>query len=303
MQSSSTPRTRIVEVPSEVNYCFPVIETSVVSTPGCTTILPAKRIELQHPLYNPGYWTALHYHNPYTGDSWPTRRDQGIIYSSPSNIGGDGQYTDSSSKNSTFGSTRENEESILSNVNTNTNKQIITNRQKLQELFWQREKQQTSNRPSSVIYSKSSTKNQASKKTNSHTSQHEFDRWIKLFEIGLAKSNWNDDEKINMLITKMTDTANEFLKNILESCTQDYKEIKALETFNPCHESEGPSILSNAEVRKELENFAITKEVAPENSNSSIDDEELRKSEEYRWMAIHAFQKRIRNWTTSRKRK
>lgn len=41
-------------------------------------------------------------------------------------------------------------------------------------------------------------------------------------------SNWNDDEKINKLITKMTGTANEILQNILDSYTQDYEETKAV---------------------------------------------------------------------------
>ncbi len=53
-----------------------------------------------------------------------------------------------------------------------------------------------------------------------------FDRWIKLFENVVAMSNWTDEEKVNMLITKMTDKAHDILQNILESYTENYNEIK-----------------------------------------------------------------------------
>ncbi|KAK4045338.1 hypothetical protein OUZ56_032875 [Daphnia magna] len=43
---SSTPQTRIFEVPSGVNYCFPVTETSDVPTLGFSPILPVKKVEL-----------------------------------------------------------------------------------------------------------------------------------------------------------------------------------------------------------------------------------------------------------------
>ena len=55
-----------------------------------------------------------------------------------------------------------------------------------------------------------------------------FDRWIKLFENVVAMSNWTDEEKVNMLITKMTDKAHDILQNILESYTVDYEEIKGI---------------------------------------------------------------------------
>ena len=55
-----------------------------------------------------------------------------------------------------------------------------------------------------------------------------FERWIKLFENVVSMSNWSDEEKINMLITKMTDKAHDILQNMLESHTQDYEEIKKL---------------------------------------------------------------------------
>ncbi len=53
-----------------------------------------------------------------------------------------------------------------------------------------------------------------------------FDRWIKLFENVVAMSNWNEEEKVNMLITKMTDKAHDILQNIMESYTENYDEIK-----------------------------------------------------------------------------
>ncbi|KAK4013587.1 hypothetical protein OUZ56_026140 [Daphnia magna] len=52
-----------------------------------------------------------------------------------------------------------------------------------------------------------------------------FDRWIKLFENIVAMSNWKEKEKINMLVTKMASSAYDILQNILESVTQDYKEV------------------------------------------------------------------------------
>ena len=55
-----------------------------------------------------------------------------------------------------------------------------------------------------------------------------FDRWIKLFENIVAMSNWSDDEKVNMLITKMTDRAHDILQNVLESYTVRYDNIKAI---------------------------------------------------------------------------
>ncbi|KAI9552210.1 hypothetical protein GHT06_022553 [Daphnia sinensis] len=55
-----------------------------------------------------------------------------------------------------------------------------------------------------------------------------FDRWIKLFENVVAMSNWNEKEKMNMLVTKMAGPAHDILQNILESVTQDYKEVKRL---------------------------------------------------------------------------
>ncbi|KAK4003252.1 hypothetical protein OUZ56_005027 [Daphnia magna] len=55
-----------------------------------------------------------------------------------------------------------------------------------------------------------------------------FDRWIKLFENIVAMSNWNEKEKMNMLVTKMAGSAHDILQNILESVTQDYKEVKRL---------------------------------------------------------------------------
>ena len=41
-----------------------------------------------------------------------------------------------------------------------------------------------------------------------------FDRWIKQFESVTAMSDWDDDETILMLTTKMTDKANNILQNI-----------------------------------------------------------------------------------------
>ncbi|KAK4007625.1 hypothetical protein OUZ56_012779 [Daphnia magna] len=55
-----------------------------------------------------------------------------------------------------------------------------------------------------------------------------FDRWIKLFENIVAMSNWNEKETMNMLVTKMAGSAHDILQNILESVTQDYKEVKRL---------------------------------------------------------------------------
>ncbi|KAK4045297.1 hypothetical protein OUZ56_032835 [Daphnia magna] len=55
-----------------------------------------------------------------------------------------------------------------------------------------------------------------------------FDRWIKLFDNVVAISNWTDEDKINMPITKMTGAANEILQNLLDSYSRDYTEIKAL---------------------------------------------------------------------------
>ena len=55
-----------------------------------------------------------------------------------------------------------------------------------------------------------------------------FDRWIKQFENVVNMSNWTDDEKVNMLTTKMTDKAYDILQNILESHTTDYNDIKNL---------------------------------------------------------------------------
>ena len=52
-----------------------------------------------------------------------------------------------------------------------------------------------------------------------------FERWIKLFENVVSMSNWNNEEKINMLVTKMTDKAHDILQNMLECHTQDYNEI------------------------------------------------------------------------------
>ncbi|KAK4028403.1 hypothetical protein OUZ56_017683 [Daphnia magna] len=57
-----------------------------------------------------------------------------------------------------------------------------------------------------------------------------FDRWIKLFENIVAMSNWNEKEKMNMLVTKMAGSAHDILQNILESVTQDYKENVSMET-------------------------------------------------------------------------
>ncbi|KAI9555901.1 hypothetical protein GHT06_018423 [Daphnia sinensis] len=48
-----------------------------------------------------------------------------------------------------------------------------------------------------------------------------FDRWIKLFENVVAMSNWNEKEKMNMLVTEMAGPAHDILQNILESVTQD----------------------------------------------------------------------------------
>ena len=55
-----------------------------------------------------------------------------------------------------------------------------------------------------------------------------FDRWIKQFENVVNMSNWTDDEKVNMLTTKMTDKAYDILQNILESHTTSYNDIKQL---------------------------------------------------------------------------
>ncbi|KAK4006498.1 hypothetical protein OUZ56_011652 [Daphnia magna] len=55
-----------------------------------------------------------------------------------------------------------------------------------------------------------------------------FDRWIKLFENIVAMSNWNEKEKMNMLVTKIAGSAHDILQNILESVTQDYKQVKRL---------------------------------------------------------------------------
>ena len=41
-------------------------------------------------------------------------------------------------------------------------------------------------------------------------------------------SNWSDEEKVNMLITKMTDRAHDILQNVLESYTVRYDNIKAI---------------------------------------------------------------------------
>ena len=53
-----------------------------------------------------------------------------------------------------------------------------------------------------------------------------FDRWIKLFENIVSMSNWSDEEKVNMLITKMTDRAHDILQNVLESYTMEYQSVK-----------------------------------------------------------------------------
>ncbi len=55
-----------------------------------------------------------------------------------------------------------------------------------------------------------------------------FNCWIKLFDNVVAMSNWNNSDIISMLSTKMTGEAYDFLRNILESDTQDYAKIKAL---------------------------------------------------------------------------
>lgn len=55
-----------------------------------------------------------------------------------------------------------------------------------------------------------------------------FDRWIKQFENVVNMSNWTDDEKVNMLTTKMTDKAYDIVQNILESNTTTYDDLKQL---------------------------------------------------------------------------
>jgi hypothetical protein len=55
-----------------------------------------------------------------------------------------------------------------------------------------------------------------------------FDRRIKLFDNIVAMSNWTNDEIVNMLVTKLTDAANEMLQNILDSVTKEYTEIQKL---------------------------------------------------------------------------
>ena len=55
-----------------------------------------------------------------------------------------------------------------------------------------------------------------------------FDRWIKLFDNIVAMSNWTDDKIFNMLVTKLTGTANEMLQNLLDSITKEYSGIKKL---------------------------------------------------------------------------
>ena len=55
-----------------------------------------------------------------------------------------------------------------------------------------------------------------------------FDRWIKQFENVVNMSNWSDDEKVNMLTTKMTDKAYDIVQNIIESQTTTYNDIKNL---------------------------------------------------------------------------
>ncbi len=53
-----------------------------------------------------------------------------------------------------------------------------------------------------------------------------FDRWIKLFENIVTMSNWTPEEKVNMLVTKMTDKAHDILQNIMECYTNEYEGIK-----------------------------------------------------------------------------
>ena len=55
-----------------------------------------------------------------------------------------------------------------------------------------------------------------------------FDRWIKQFESVVAMSDWDDDETILMLTTKMTDKANDILQNILECHTRDYDTFRRI---------------------------------------------------------------------------
>ncbi|EFX65897.1 hypothetical protein DAPPUDRAFT_116869 [Daphnia pulex] len=55
-----------------------------------------------------------------------------------------------------------------------------------------------------------------------------FDRWIKLFDNVVVMSNWNNSDIVNMLSTKMSGEAYDFLQNIMESDTIDYNKIKAL---------------------------------------------------------------------------
>jgi hypothetical protein len=55
-----------------------------------------------------------------------------------------------------------------------------------------------------------------------------FDRWIKLFDNVVAMSNWNNAYIVNMLSTKMSGEAHDFLQNIMERVTQEYSSIKSL---------------------------------------------------------------------------
>ena len=55
-----------------------------------------------------------------------------------------------------------------------------------------------------------------------------FDRWIKLFDNVIAMSNWDNSDTINLLSTKMSGDAYDFLQNIMESGTLEYNKIKAL---------------------------------------------------------------------------
>ncbi|KZS20520.1 Uncharacterized protein APZ42_012773 [Daphnia magna] len=379
---TSTPQTRIFEVPSGVNYCFPVTETSDVPTLGFSPILPVKKVELptsaaiiqstlfdvafppteprpdqsficshrdnferlnSDPLFsgssqslqcvnhNPYTGKPLHKHVPQTvtggdpsqhslgavcgtnkmyisgkqlnrhflstGDlsvssgncNWPTRRDKVIIYLSASSIGGSDQFTeDSFSENSTVNSTTEEysgeEESILSNVNIDTKKPVSTDRSSKsypdsKDNNKQQPKQKEANRTSSAIYrlvlQQVIYKTQANQQTNSHTSQHEqysssehqqlFDRWIKLFENVVEMSNWNEDEKINMLIPKISDTANEIMQNILDSNTQDYEEIKAEKALSDCDPIERQGVKK----KKWIINFKMLDEDIVELSTSA----------------------------------
>ena len=43
-----------------------------------------------------------------------------------------------------------------------------------------------------------------------------FDRWIKQYDTIVDLSTWTDKEKINMLVVKTSDKANDIIQNIVE---------------------------------------------------------------------------------------